>query len=74
MASIIFVLDSVAVEESIQSHLAGWQRTWAKSTAPTVFGGHRVSQGIRMRNGLHSTQEGGEGCPLPSCVHGRAGL
>lgn len=60
MTYIIFRLDSVAVEESIQSHLAGWQWTWAKSTAPTAFGWHRVSQGLRMTNGLHPTQEGGE--------------
>lgn len=74
MAYITFGSDSVAIEESTQSQPAGWRRTWAKSTAPTAFGGHRVSQSLRMRNGLHSAQEGGEGCPLPSGVHSRAGL
>lgn len=74
MAYITFGSDSVAIEESTQSQPAGWRRTWAKSTAPTAFGGYRVSQSLRMRNGLHSAQEGGEGFPLPSGVHSRAGL
>lgn len=77
----IFLLDSAALEESTESHLVGQGQTWARSTAPTVFGGHGVSQGLRnegelctqMRNGLHCARSG-EGCRLPSCAHGRAGL